>query len=223
MDKEVILNIPLGSTRQPDSWAWHYERSGIFSVKSAYRMLVQTKLQRENWLDNKASVSDFSAIAKSWKSLWGINVPSKLKIFAWRLSQNSIPTENLRKQRNMSTADICKICGAAQDTWDHAILQSTMAKCVWALVDNDITDLIAITNIKDPREWLFHMQENLTPELMVKLIVICWAIWHSRCKALYDDFYQSPLTIWGFIESYLADLEIINNPMHVQVETSSLY
>ena len=54
MDIEAIKNIPLSSMNQSDFWAWHYEKNGSFSVRSAYRMLIQTKMNRENWLEDKA-------------------------------------------------------------------------------------------------------------------------------------------------------------------------
>lgn len=40
MDREIISNIPISTRRQSDFWAWHYERKGCFSARSAYRMLV---------------------------------------------------------------------------------------------------------------------------------------------------------------------------------------
>jgi len=40
MDIEAIKNIPLSSMNQSDFWAWHYEKNGSFSVRSAYRMLI---------------------------------------------------------------------------------------------------------------------------------------------------------------------------------------
>ena len=43
IDWELILNIPLTTRRQPDFWAWHYEKIGVFSVRSAYRMLVSNR------------------------------------------------------------------------------------------------------------------------------------------------------------------------------------
>ena len=42
-DADVVLNIPLSSINLPDTWAWHYEHSGRFFVRSAYRLLVETK------------------------------------------------------------------------------------------------------------------------------------------------------------------------------------
>jgi hypothetical protein len=43
MDAEVIINIHLPSMRQEDCWAWNYDKQGVFSVRSAYRMLVDTR------------------------------------------------------------------------------------------------------------------------------------------------------------------------------------
>jgi hypothetical protein len=70
MDVELILQIPLSSRRQNDFWSWHYDRKGIFSVRSAYRMLVNTREKREAWLGNVASGSNGELIEKQWSSLW---------------------------------------------------------------------------------------------------------------------------------------------------------
>lgn len=40
----AILNIPLSMRTNDDDWAWHYERSGFFSVRLAYRLLVGMKI-----------------------------------------------------------------------------------------------------------------------------------------------------------------------------------
>ncbi|BAF09084.1 Os02g0566300 [Oryza sativa Japonica Group] len=116
----------------------------------------------------------------------------------------------------MSTTCICKVCGAAEDTWDHALLHCTMSKCVWALMDNDLAELIATTNIKDPKDWLFYMLDVLKPGDRTKLLVSCWAIWRARRRVLHDEFYESPLTRMHFIKSYLADMDLINIPLCLQ-------
>jgi hypothetical protein len=43
MDRNIISQIPLSTRRQVDFWAWHYDKNGIFSVRSAYHMLVDTR------------------------------------------------------------------------------------------------------------------------------------------------------------------------------------
>jgi hypothetical protein len=51
MDIEAIQQIPISFVRQSDFWAWHYERSGVFTVRSAYLMLVEIKRRRENFFE----------------------------------------------------------------------------------------------------------------------------------------------------------------------------
>jgi hypothetical protein len=81
LDVAVILNIPLSARRQEDFWAWHYEKKGIFSVRSAYCMLVQTRDTRTAWLDKRATSSNHRGEEKGWTSLWKVKVPAKLRVF----------------------------------------------------------------------------------------------------------------------------------------------
>jgi hypothetical protein len=56
MDVELILQIPICMRQHEDFWAWHYDRRGLFSVRSAYRMMVATHDRREAWLDGRHPV-----------------------------------------------------------------------------------------------------------------------------------------------------------------------
>jgi hypothetical protein len=80
-DIEVIKNIPLSHRRQNDFWAWHFERSGVFSVRSCYRALVTTKRVRGDWLDGRPASLSGNKDEKAWLKLWRIKVPSKVRIF----------------------------------------------------------------------------------------------------------------------------------------------
>jgi hypothetical protein len=46
-DVEEILKIKLPTAKQPDSIAWHYEKSGVFSVRSAYHFAFSRALNLE--------------------------------------------------------------------------------------------------------------------------------------------------------------------------------
>ena len=83
-----------------------------------------------------------------------------------------------------------------------------MSRCVWALVDEDITEHIAATQIHNPKQWSFYMQETLSASELQKLLVICWAIWEARRKALKENIFQSPLSTFGFISKFLDDMTL---------------
>jgi hypothetical protein len=81
MDPNAILNIPLCTRRQLDFWAWNYDSKGIFSVRSAYRMIINTKINRENYYEGNPGSSNSDSVMKGWCSLWKTKVPSKIRVF----------------------------------------------------------------------------------------------------------------------------------------------
>jgi len=81
MDAEVISSIPLTTRRQEDFWAWHYEGTGVFSVRSAYRLLILKKENNTAWLEEKSGQSDVHANEKEWSAIWQLKVPSKIRLF----------------------------------------------------------------------------------------------------------------------------------------------
>ena len=139
MDIEVIQTIPICTRRIDDFFAWHYEKTGVFSVKSAYRMLVDTKRRREAWLHETTTSSTSEREEKDWVSLWKTHVPVKIRVFLWRLMNNSIPTGDVRFHRKMANDSNCSLCGAV-DSWRHSLLECTMSRCVWALAPEAVVE-----------------------------------------------------------------------------------
>ena len=166
------------------------------------------KKVRENWLEGRPSSSS-SCSEKAWTTLWKIKVPSKILVFVWRLAQRSMPSGAVLHHRKMATSARCELCGAENDTWRHSLLNCTMARCVWALVDDSLTEHMSMTTCPEAKEWLFHMLETLPHAEFTKLIITLWAIWSARRKAIHESIFQSPEAIHGFIMRYLADLDII--------------
>lgn len=70
-----------------EDWpAWHFDRKGIFSVKSAYRLAVQ-KRERDKGRD--AATSEARSASNQhfeWERIWNMEVPNKVKMFIWRLA-----------------------------------------------------------------------------------------------------------------------------------------
>jgi len=162
--------------KQDDCWAWLHEKSGLFTVRSAYKMLIKTKKTREDYFESKANCSDIERNQKEWNRLWSMKLPSKIKVFCWRLALNSIPTASMLKSGNLEKTSECKICGAEKDIWDHSLLYCTMPRCVWALVDEDLTDLLATLHIIDPKHWVLFMCCNIPQVEEKQILATSWAI-----------------------------------------------
>lgn len=123
-------------------------------------MLVATKLRREAWLEKRADTSNSEGEKKYWTGMWNTQVPSKIKIFLWKLAQQSLPTADLLHHRCTSAETNYGLCGA-EDSRRHYLLECNMSRCVWALEDPDLVDVMI--GCKEPyaRRWIFFLIDSL--------------------------------------------------------------
>jgi hypothetical protein len=84
IDAEAILRLPVGRGDH-DVWAWDMEKSGIYSVKTAYKLLYKIKVEGAHPETPSSSSDDL------WKVLWKIKVPPKVKVFWWRVIHEFLP------------------------------------------------------------------------------------------------------------------------------------
>ena len=182
-----------------------YEKTGVFTVRSAYRMLVSNREKRTDWIEHNPGRSDCSAERKEWTDIWQVQVPSKVRQFLWRLARQSIPTGDVRHQRHMAPDSRCVVCGGL-DSWKHSLIECHQARCVWALQSEEIVDFISSTQQQDARGWLHEAMNSLSHDVLVKMVVTMWAIWYAKRKIIHENNYQSPLSTHCFVERFLADL-----------------
>lgn len=89
VDAELILSIRLPVRRAEDFIAWHYEKSGVFTVRSAYKVAKALS-------DDKGGGQSCSRIQKGrpiWSDYWKIPLPHKVLIFGWKLINNGLATQ----------------------------------------------------------------------------------------------------------------------------------
>ncbi|KAL0366793.1 UNVERIFIED_CONTAM: hypothetical protein Sradi_3569400 [Sesamum radiatum] len=111
-DVEAILRITSVAGEQ-DQLRWHYEKSGKYSVKSAYLLLSKAPF---------VSTGSMSLTSDNWNFIWPATVPPKVRLFAWRACRNSLPTSaNLARRASLSLG---AILGAALTTKICSILFS---------------------------------------------------------------------------------------------------
>ena len=92
VDVDTILKIPLCTRNMEDFWAWHPDRKGVFSVSSTYKFIIKSKMG-----EGRSGASNNSRQEEDWTTLWRFSVPSKVKIFLWRLARHSLPTTDVLK------------------------------------------------------------------------------------------------------------------------------
>jgi hypothetical protein len=129
-DAVAILSIPMG-VETPDWLAWHFDSKGQFSVRSAYKLAVQT---RDNEAGRTAEVSVGGGTTDPqfpWHKIWQMKVPNKVQMFLWRLIHNSLPVRNNLKRRKVKTKTVCPMCKRLDEDCGHVFFKCKKARECW--------------------------------------------------------------------------------------------
>ena len=118
-DAEETLRLRIPSSGEGDFVAWHFEKSRMFLVKSAYKLALMLKEQKEDEGQyNEATLGE----RKIWDIIWKANVPQKIRIFAWRAATNSLAVQVNRVAHHQATLSTCSICGVEDENTFHALV-----------------------------------------------------------------------------------------------------
>uniref|UniRef100_K3Z040 RNase H type-1 domain-containing protein n=1 Tax=Setaria italica TaxID=4555 RepID=K3Z040_SETIT len=77
---DEILKIKLPSTPSADWIAWNFEKTGMLSVRIAYKLAMREKYE----MGATGSNSSIEGERALWKRVWSAGVPSKVRVFAWK-------------------------------------------------------------------------------------------------------------------------------------------
>jgi hypothetical protein len=138
---EEVLKIRLTDHREEDCIAWYYERSEIFTVRSAYKLALT--LDKAEWFQ-EGSCTQTDSNHLLYKEIRNMKVPPKVCIFAWRLSHEGLATQAKRKRRTLTREATCQICEREEESGHHAVVPCTKAaglrhemRKVWSLPNEE--------------------------------------------------------------------------------------
>jgi hypothetical protein len=61
-----------------------------------------------------------------------------------------------------------------------------MARTVWALADEEITEHVSMNEDPYAKQWLFVMMETLSRDDFARVVVTLWSIWYARRKLIHE-------------------------------------
>ena len=101
-----------------DTMVWKAESTGVYSTRSAYRMMLNVN----------ASASD----VRIFKLIWKMNIPPRAATFTWRLLKDRLPTKGNLLRRNVITQDVdCPLCGQVQEEVGHLFFNCQRTLPLW--------------------------------------------------------------------------------------------
>ncbi|KAA3465669.1 Ribonuclease H-like superfamily protein [Gossypium australe] len=94
---ERILTIPLASSRPREELVWRGDNTGVYTAKSGYRWLITEGGTR---IQNEIPTNFFT-------KLWELQMPSKICILMWKISNKYLPTLHNLKVRQLTVNPLC--------------------------------------------------------------------------------------------------------------------
>ena len=127
-EADTIGGIALSSNLPEDMQIWATTANGRFNVRSAYMLAMGSAPG-----NRVASALDNSNMRKFWKYLWRINIPHKVKHFAWCACKEILPTKENLKRRKVIENSWCDSCLAHEETTGHLFWSCSHTQEIWTI------------------------------------------------------------------------------------------
>uniref|UniRef100_A0A803Q660 Reverse transcriptase n=1 Tax=Cannabis sativa TaxID=3483 RepID=A0A803Q660_CANSA len=191
-DSTLIMSIPLSFFATNDHWAWVGEKTGHFSVKSAYNLL---QTEKSNRLGD--SNSGF------WRKLWHLKIPPKVKNFMWRAVSDVLPTCLQLVSKGVSVSPMCLVCHHTAETATHILLNCSFALACWQKVD-----LVPYANFVGTIGHFLHLVfTGFNDDISCRVVMLCWSLWKARNTLVWDKKTSSPPQIvssaWTILDHWI--------------------
>ena len=217
-----ILSIPISSRLPHDSLIWSKTPSGIFSTRSAYRLLA-----------NEASASSPSSSnlhpqRHLWRGVWMLRTPNKVKHFIWRACNNSLPTLDNLFRRKIVSSTCCNTCNTHPEDILHVVWGCTEVANMWKELS-----WAHLSVSPPPGEFtnLFSSFLQVSKDYRVEIFsIVAWMLWTRRnsirlgrpTRPLNQIFHEARRLLREFLEAHDEDPVSIPSPIHVQAKWTAL-
>ncbi|KAI8533199.1 hypothetical protein RHMOL_Rhmol11G0278700 [Rhododendron molle] len=164
-----------------DTPCWTLSSKGNFSVKSAY-----------------VAISDNPPLSTSWKWIWTLKIPAKLKGFLWICMHGKLLTNHHRMIRGLVDNDICPCCNNAREDLKHLFFECTTRANVWNHLPS--VQVPQTNNLEEWRNWLHTNINHSSAQsggylTKVLTLVTLWKIWLARNRKVFDNIMINPAEI----------------------------
>ncbi|TXG53596.1 hypothetical protein EZV62_018852 [Acer yangbiense] len=112
-DADAILSQPISSSRISDSLIWHFDKNGVYTIKSGYKV--------GKALGCQTSSSCNIGVEWWWKCLWRLRIPVKIRIFIWKAYHTWLSTLVNLAKHGVPTETRCGVCSKKSETTVHAL------------------------------------------------------------------------------------------------------
>lgn len=186
-----IMTIPLPFSREADRIIWAPEPSGVFSVKSACRMVL---LEGDPLLARSPPID--------WKCLWKLVMHESRKFFLCKVAWDALPTRVRivdKFQGNFQESLLCPLCGTSNESLPHLFFFCSFSRFIqrsapWPLS----VDLMCTGDI---HRWLYLLLDpsrllgipaSQSHHFQLFAAIAMDFIWWARNTVIHEDSQLTP-------------------------------
>jgi hypothetical protein len=185
----------------------HYEKSGIFSVRSAYKHALNEKLSN----DESNNISNTNGYRMIWKNIWDANVPPKVRVFMWKSATETLSVQENRRKRLPNQIPTCNICGMGVENGYHMVMNCTPARALRyelrKLWDLPPDNALRYTG----KDWVLILLQSLNEDMREKVMFMWWRTWHHRNDCIFRKGDASYSHSASFLKHYLESMQLIKS------------
>lgn len=111
-----------------DTPAWQFYQTGVFSVKSAYKLDIRLRDQHMHRDASSSTAEDTTLSEFPWNRIWNLQLPNKVKMFLWRLAHNSLPLRVNLRRRGVNLDTIYPLCSRLDEDGPHSFFRCKAVK-----------------------------------------------------------------------------------------------
>ncbi|KAL6549455.1 hypothetical protein OROHE_008572 [Orobanche hederae] len=121
---ESILRTHLYHFVAEDMRVWEPDKSGLYSVRSAYKLLMNRVLHTDH----------LQVTRRNWSALWKLKISPKVKHFLWRLCRGILPVRPNLIHRHINAAADYPWCTGVAETEKHLFISCPKAAACWNIL-----------------------------------------------------------------------------------------
>ncbi|CAN1743093.1 Putative ribonuclease H protein At1g65750 [Linum perenne] len=158
-----------------DDWVWGCEKSGLFTIKSAYDLIGKVEAATD---------------ADRWNSIWRWKGPCLVRFFMWLAAKDRLLTNAARHRRGLSQDASCPRCAATTEDSNHVLRECPVAAETWKQTDEfDVTGAVWRGSYTD---WLNHF---LKSDASLLFGIVCHNLWKARNESIFANNSADPSTV----------------------------
>jgi hypothetical protein len=200
-DVAEVQQIQLLGRVEEDTIVWYYERTGIFTVKSAYRLALQAD-HENTWRDGSSRMPGCQR--SLYKQVWSADVPPKVRVFAWRHAQEGLAMQENRKMRKLCKAATCQICGIKDETGFHAVVRCTK----FVALKQEMRSVRLLSGEEQfwhsGSNWLVLLLSSVSKDMGARILLLFWRAWHLRNDLVHGDGLMAKAPLLDLARSWRA-------------------